>query len=32
MMTSGAFTKGTLTSLVSVMLASLAGAFMYKED
>jgi len=24
--------KGTLTSLVSVMLASLAGAFLYKED
>jgi hypothetical protein len=32
MMTSGAFVKGTLTSLVSVMLASLAGAFLYKED
>jgi hypothetical protein len=32
MMTSNAFAKGTLTSLVSVMLASLAGAFLYKED
>jgi len=32
MMTPGAFVKGTLTSLVSVMLASVAGAFVYKED
>jgi len=31
MMTSGAFVKGTLTSLVSGVLASLAGAFFYKE-
>ena len=31
MMTSSAFVKGTLTSFVSVMLASVAGAFFYKE-
>jgi hypothetical protein len=31
-MTPGAYTRGTLTALVSVMLASLAGAYFYKED